>query len=112
MTDSKILKNSARKPPAAGRGRPKGSRNKVSALLKDAIIQGAIAAGGGSLEAYLVVQAKKCPAAYLALLGKILPMQLTDEDNGPVRHIVERRIIDPVEIHIVRPDGSKQPFGQ
>ena len=34
-----------KRPPNAGRGRPKGSKNKVTSLLKDAILQAAGQAG-------------------------------------------------------------------
>ena len=36
------------------------------------------------------------PAAFLVLLGKVLPKQVTGEDGGPLRHsIIERHIVDP-----------------
>lgn len=84
----------------AGPGRPKGSPNKTTALLKDAIIQAATTAGGkGGLEGYLRARAIDSPNAFLALLGKVLPMQMTGEDGGPVKH--------DVRIHIVpRHSGS------
>ena len=81
--------------PPKGRGRPKGSPNKTTALLKDAILQAATDAGKGDLIAYLRVQAIKQPGAFLALLGKVLPMQIAGDPDMPVRHIIERRIIDP-----------------
>jgi len=85
------------RPPAAGRGRPKGSLNKTTAVLKDAIIQAATNAGGeGGLVAYLQTQAEESSAAFLVLLGKVLPKQVTGEDGGPLRHsIIERHIVDP-----------------
>jgi hypothetical protein len=88
---------SIEKPPAAGRGRPKGSLNKTTAVLKDAIIQAATNAGGeGGLVAYLQAQAKESPAAFLVLLGKVLPKQVIGEDGGPLQHsIIERHIVDP-----------------
>ena len=42
---SKVVSDRA-KPPRAGMGRPKGSLNKTTALLKDAILQAAEEAGG------------------------------------------------------------------
>lgn len=68
----------------AGPGRPKGTPNKTTALLKDAILQAATDAGGGDLTAYLAVQAKTNPGPFLALLGKVLPMQVTGEGDGPL----------------------------
>ena len=61
----------------AGKGRPKGAVNKTTALLKDAILRAAEAAGGkGGTVAYLTDQAKDNPAAFLTLLGKVLPHQI------------------------------------
>jgi hypothetical protein len=67
-------------------GRPKGVPNKTTTLLKDAIIQAAEQAGGeGGIVAYLQQQAVKNPGPFLALVGKVLPMQVTGEDGGPVQ---------------------------
>lgn len=60
----------------AGPGRPKGTPNKTTALIKDAIIQAAEAAGGeGGMVGYLTLQATENPGPFLALLGKVLPTQ-------------------------------------
>lgn len=69
------------------KGRPKGSQNKTTALLKDAILLAAQKAGGGSddgLVRYLEVQAVDNPGPFMSLLGKVLPMQLTGDDGGPI----------------------------
>lgn len=69
----------------AGMGRPKGSVNKTTALLKDAILLAAHKAGGeGGMVEYLTEQAEKNPGPFMALLGKVLPMQITGEDGGAV----------------------------
>lgn len=77
-----------------GAGRPKGSPNKTTALLKDAILKAAEKAGGGKkdgLVKYLQVQARDNPAPFMALLGKVLPMQVTGEGDGAlVVEIVKR----------------------
>jgi len=57
-------------------GRTKGTPNKTTALLKDAILQAAEGAGDGDLVAYLSVQAIENPTAFLTLLGKVLPLQV------------------------------------
>lgn len=36
---------------------------------------------------YLEKQAVDCPAAYLGLLGKVLPLQVTGENGGAVKVI-------------------------
>jgi hypothetical protein len=68
-------------PPAAGKGRRKGVPNKLSADVK-AMILGALDAKGG--QAWLEQQMDKNPAPFLALLGKILPMQVSGADDGPI----------------------------
>lgn len=86
---TKIVKNSSRKPPAAGRGRPKGSPNKTTALLKDAIItaatqHGCDGTGQDGLVGYCRYLAKDQPRAFAQLLGRVLPTQLADDQGAPL----------------------------
>ena len=92
------------------RGRPKGSPNKLHTEIKAAIVEAFEKAGGVG---YLVGIAKKHPAVFCALLGKVLPLQLNvaktvthnldlsafpDEDLETLRAIVSdatRRPADP-----------------
>lgn len=69
-------------------GRAKGTPNKTTALLKDAIIQAATKAGGsGGLVAFLQMQAnKENNGPFLALVGKVLPMQISGDPNNPLKH--------------------------
>ena len=79
-------------------GRAKGTPNKTTALLKDAILKAAEAAGGGGNEgmaAYLEQQAKLNPGPFLSLLGKVLPLQISGEGGGPIRGDIKITIIDP-----------------
>lgn len=71
--------------PGAGPGRPKGSQNKTTALLKDAILKAATDAGGGDMAAYLKARAIDSPGPFLALLGKVLPLQVTGDGDGPLQ---------------------------
>ena len=64
-----------------GAGRPKGVPNKINGDLK-AMILGALAGAGG--QDYLQRQAELNPGAFLTLIGKVLPMQITGEGGGPV----------------------------
>lgn len=66
-------------------GRKKGTPNKTTALLKDAILHAAENAGGESgLTGYLESQARDNPTAFMTLLGKVLPFQLTGAEGGPL----------------------------
>lgn len=71
--------------PGPGPGRPKGSQNKTTALLKDAILLAATKAGGDDgIAGYLEVQAKANPTAFMSLLGKVLPMQIAGDSEQPL----------------------------
>lgn len=63
-------------------GRKKGTPNKTTALLKDAILKAAAGAGDGDMAVYLEKQAKDNPGPFMALLGKVLPMQVNAEVEG------------------------------
>jgi len=69
-------------------GRAKGTPNKTTALLKDAILKAAAQAGDDfgqeGLVSYLQAQAKLNPGPFMSLLGKVLPMQVTGEGGGPL----------------------------
>ena len=75
-------------------GRAKGTPNKTTALLKDAILKAAENAGNkigqDGLVSYLEAQATDNPGPFMALLGKVLPMQVTGEDGGPVQVLINR----------------------
>jgi hypothetical protein len=76
----------------AGKGRPKGAQNKTTALLKDAILKAAEKAGGkGGTIGYLTKQAQENPGPFMALLGKVLPMEIKGPGaNG--EHVVVVRV--------------------
>ena len=79
-------KQTAQNLPARGPGRPKGSVNKTTAQLKEAILEAAEKAGGkGKLVGYLTTQAKENPAAFMTLLGKVLPLTLQGDPNNPIK---------------------------
>lgn len=62
-------------------GRQKGSVNKLTADLKEIVLCSLHAVGG--IE-YLKKQAEKSPGPYMALLGKVLPLQLANDPNNPL----------------------------
>lgn len=75
----------------AGKGRPKGSPNKTTALLKDAILKAAEQAGGkDGMVGYLTQQAIANPQSFLPLLGKVLPMQVTGEGGGALQIVINK----------------------
>lgn len=83
------MADTKRKPPAAGKGRPKGAQNKTTTLLKDSILKAAEAAGNKigekkGLVSYLEQQATANPGPFMALLGKVLPMQVVGDAENPL----------------------------
>lgn len=101
MTTKQVTPAEKRKPPAAGMGRPKGSVNKTTGLLKDAILLAAQNAGGPQgIAGYLTIQAAQNPGPFMALLGKVLPIQTlhgSDPDNP---------LPASITLNIVKPDGA------
>ena len=70
-------------------GRKKGTPNKTTAIVKDMIIEALDKSGGVD---YLVTVAKDHPAAFCTLIGKVLPLNHTSEDDT---------VAMPTEIRIV-----------
>lgn len=64
-----------------GGGSRKGRPNKVTADVKGMIL-GALSAKGG--QKYLEKQADSNPVAFMGLLGKVLPKELTGENGKPL----------------------------
>lgn len=81
-----------RKPPNAGKGRPKGSRNKVTGEVKAMVLQALSGAGGVT---YLIERAKdpRTASAFLTLVGKVIPLQVTGEGGGPVQSVTRVEIV-------------------
>lgn len=63
-------------------GRRKGTPNKLTGEVKDMILRALAGVGG---VAYLQEQAHANPGPFLALVGKVLPLQVTGKDGGPVK---------------------------
>lgn len=84
-----------------GSGRQKGSTNKVTALLKDAILQAAELEGSNQqgkdgLIGYLRVLSRREPVVFGRLLEKLLPYQLTGKDVAPMQmvHTTKEQILE------------------
>ena len=73
----------AKRPQPKG-GSRKGVPNKATGALKDMILEALDNAGGA---AYLTKRANdpKTASAFLTLIGKVLPLQLTGEDGGAIK---------------------------
>jgi hypothetical protein len=72
-------------------GRQKGTRNRFSVALKDMILQALSEAGGA---AYLTRQAEKNPSAFMALVGRVLPLQVKEGGADPVVPTVVHHIYE------------------
>lgn len=64
-----------------GAGRKPGSLDKNNKQLREMILE-ALEKKGGS--AYLVEQAEKSPAAFMSLLGKVLPTTIQGDPDKPL----------------------------
>jgi hypothetical protein len=88
--------------PRAGAGRPRGSQNKVTLQLKEAILSALDKLGGPD---YLVALGRENSSAFASLLKSVLPTTLATENNGGAG--VELRFIR----EIVWPDGRREVEG-
>ena len=62
-------------------GRKKGTPNKLTGAVKDMVLQALDGAGGVT---YLQACARDNPAAFLTLLGKVIPLQVAGDQDNPV----------------------------
>lgn len=75
-------------------GRQKGTPNKINGEVKAMVLAALDQAGGVD---YLAAQADKNPGPFMALVGKVLPLQVTGDRDNPVAmtHALEIRAIYP-----------------
>ncbi len=73
-------------------GKPKGAVSKNTAAIKDMILQALSEAGGVD---YLVDRANdpKTAAAFLGLVGKVLPMQVTGADGDAIQTVTRIELV-------------------
>ena len=80
-------------------GRKKGTPNKTTALLKDAIISAASkhgmdGQGAEDLTGYCYFLANEHPQSFATLLGKVLPMQVQGNgEDGEIKISITREIV-------------------
>lgn len=89
-------KNSGHGGTRPGAGRPKGSLDKGNALIREMVVQALNKAGG---IAYLSRIAESHPAAFLALVSKVMPIQI--EGTAP-----DGSIAATLTIEYVRPNPA------
>src|SRR3954452_8994128 len=77
------------RPPGGSR---KGVPNKISADVRAMVLAALDRAGG---ENYLLEQATANPRAFLSLVGRILPTQVTGKDDAP---LIPERAADPERV--------------
>lgn len=75
-------------------GRQKGTPNKVTGLLKDMILQSLAEVGGVT---YLNAQAESNPGAYMALVGKVLPLQIKEGGAEPMVPTVVKHVYETIK---------------
>ena len=73
-------------------GREAGTPNKITREVREMVIAALDRAGG---EDYLLEQSKENPKAFLSLVGRLIPQQLTGKDDAP---LIPERAADPDRI--------------
>lgn len=73
-----------------GAGRPKGSVDKGNALIREMIVDALDTVGGVE---YLAEIARSHPTAFLSLVGKVMPIQLTGDGGGPLQGHVTLEVV-------------------
>ena len=73
-----------------GKGRKKGVPNKVTADVKAMVLAALDKAGGAD---YLLRQSDENPVAFMSLVGKVLPMQVTGADGDAVQVVTTVRLV-------------------
>ena len=103
-------------------GRKKGTPNKISSALKEAILEAAENAGerlkpdaeSGTV-AYMEQIAIQEPASFCSLLGKVLPMTIADaEQNRETKYVVTSHVVWPKDKdgNIIWPEWAKDKSGR
>ena len=100
--------------PTPGKGRIKGSHNKIPYDLKRDLVEAAAEVGfdgegDQGLRGYLKYLAIRHPRCFSNLLGKVLPMQASVDVNASVASLGEIKIISVPQDHYFVPDAGGNP---
>lgn len=87
----------------SGQGRKKGVPNKLTGDIK-AMIVGALNDVGG--REWLAGQAEANPVAFMGLVGKVLPLQVTGENGAPMAIDFRWADAQPTEPEVVDVTGT------
>ena len=81
-------------------GRKAGTPNKMTKTVKEMVLAALDDAGGKD---YLLTQARDNPSAFLTLLGKVLPTQVTGADDGPIQteHSLDLSGLDETQLRAI-----------
>lgn len=95
--DSKVVMTTAnRRPPNAGKGRPKGVPNKTTVAVKEALH--AVFQDIGGVER-MATWAREEPGEFYKLYAKMIPAEvkteLTGKDGGPIDSSITIRLVAP-----------------
>lgn len=85
MAEKQSKQSSGRGGRRPGAGRPKGSLDKGNAMIREMVVEALSQVGGVD---YLARQAEEKPVAFLGLVGKVMPIQITGDGGGPVEHSI------------------------
>lgn len=99
-----------RRPPAAGKGRVKGTPNKITANLKEAILMaaeqhGRDGEGLDGLTGYLRNLAAREPASFASLMGKLIPREVS-VDSGPNMREAATQAVSTMMAALFSPPGG------
>ena len=91
--DSKLLSNTGnRRPPNAGKGRPKGTPNKLTTTAKEAFALAFQGMGGAvALEKWAVENQTE----FYKLFARLIPTEVAGPDGGPLSVSVKHTYVDP-----------------
>lgn len=90
MTEKQSKLSTGRGGKREGAGRPKGSLDKGNALIREMIVQALDGVGGVE---YLQGVARSHPAAFISLIGKTMPLQVTGDGGGPVETVTRIKLV-------------------